>query len=199
MDTAAPQLLLASASPRRRELLLQIGVAHRVHATDIDESPLTDESPRALVQRLACEKALAALEHAQGLPVLGADTVVVLDGHVFGKPVDAADAQGMLLALAGREHQVLSAVALATAAGTAALRLSQSIVTMREISAAEALWYWQTGEPAGKAGGYAIQGRAAQFISALRGSYSGVMGLPLFETAQLLREAGIHTAGTEVA
>jgi len=105
----------------------------------------------------------------------------------------------MLLALAGREHQVLSAVALATAAGTAALRLSQSIVTMREISAAEALWYWQTGEPAGKAGGYAIQGRAAQFISALRGSYSGVMGLPLFETAQLLREAGIHTAGTEVA
>jgi septum formation protein len=199
MDTATPQLLLASASPRRRELLLQIGVAHRVHATDIDESPLPDESPRALVQRLAYEKALAALEQAQGLPVLGADTVVVLDGHVFGKPVDAADAQGMLLALAGREHQVLSAVALATAAGTAALRLSQSIVTMRDISPAEALWYWNTGEPAGKAGGYAIQGRAAQFISGLRGSYSGVMGLPLFETVQLLREAGIHTTGTEVA
>lgn len=195
MSDAAPQLLLASASPRRRELLWQIGVAHRVLATDIDESPLPGEPPAVLVQRLARGKARAAWPDAQGLPVLGADTVVVLDGQVFGKPSDVDDAQRMLLALAGRSHQVLSAVAVVTVDGVLHERLSSSRVTLRPISAAEAHWYGQTGEPLGKAGGYAIQGRAAQFIADLQGSYSGVMGLPLFETAQVLAAAGIATSG----
>lgn len=195
MNDAAPQVLLASASPRRRELLWQIGVAHRVLATDIDESALPGEVAAVLVQRLARGKARAGLAQAQGLPVLGADTVVVLDGQVYGKPADADEAQRMLLALGGHSHQVLSAVAVVTAEGALHERLSSSQVTMRPISVAEARWYWQTGEPAGKAGGYAIQGRAAQFIADLQGSYSGVMGLPLFETAQVLAAAGIATNG----
>jgi septum formation protein len=191
MNSLAPCLLLASASPRRSALLAQIGVAHRVLATQIDETPLPGESAEALVLRLARGKALAAVAQAEGLPVLGADTEVVLDGRIFGKPRDAADGEGMLRALSGREHQVLSAVALATADGAVQSLLSESRVRMRSINAAEARAYWQSGEPRDKAGGYAIQGLAAVFISALTGSFSGVMGLPLFETAQLLATAGI--------
>jgi len=191
MSPESPRLLLASASPRRSALLAQIGVAHRVHATEIDETPRPGEAATALVERLARGKAAAGRTQAGGLPVLGADTEVVLDGRVFGKPRDAADAVAMLLALAGREHQVLSAVALATADGRVQSLLSESRVRMRDITPEEAQAYWASGEPRGKAGGYAIQGLAAVFISALSGSFSGVMGLPLYETAQLLGAAGI--------
>jgi len=191
MSPESPRLLLASASPRRSALLAQIGVAHRVHATEIDETPRPGEAATALVERLARGKAAAGRTQAGGLPVLGADTEVVLDGRVFGKPRDAADAVAMLLALAGREHQVLSAVALATADGRVQSLLSESRVRMRDITPDEAQAYWASGEPRGKAGGYAIQGLAAVFISALSGSFSGVMGLPLYETAQLLGAAGI--------
>ena len=191
MSPESPRLLLASASPRRSALLAQIGVAHRVHATEIDETPRPGEAATALVERLARGKAAAGRTQAGGLPVLGADTEVVLDGRVFGKPRDAADAVAMLLALAGREHQVLSAVALATADGGVQSLLSESRVRMRDITPEEAQAYWASGEPRGKAGGYAIQGLAAVFISALSGSFSGVMGLPLYETAQLLGAAGI--------
>jgi septum formation protein len=191
MSPDSPRLLLASASPRRSALLAQIGVAHRVRATQIDETPQVGEDPAALVARLARGKAQAGLPLAAGLPVLGADTEVVLDGRVFGKPRDAADGEAMLLALAGREHQVLSAVTLVTGDGTVRSLLSESRVRLRAITPAEARAYWASGEPRDKAGGYAIQGLAAIFISALAGSFSGVMGLPLYETAQLLGEAGI--------
>jgi septum formation protein len=153
---------------------------------------LPGEDPAALVQRLARGKALAAQSQAGGLPVLGADTEVVLGGRVYGKPCDAADGQAMLLSLAGREHRVLSAVTLVTPEGGLLDLLSESRVSLREISPAEARAYWDSGEPLGKAGGYAIQGLAAVFINGLSGSFSGVMGLPLFETAQLLARAGIR-------
>ncbi len=191
MTAPTPRLLLASASPRRSALLTQIGVPHRVQATEVDESALAGEAPLALVQRLACAKAMAGVPLAGGLPVLGADTIVVLDDRVFGKPVDGIEAQAMLLALAGRTHRVLSAVALVLPTGQTQCRVSENQVRMRPISPAEALWYWHSGEPRDKAGGYAIQGLAAIFIEGLTGSFSGVMGLPLFETAQLLGEAGI--------
>lgn len=181
-----PAIVLASASPRRRELLQQLGVPHEVRAVDVDEAALPGESAPQLVTRLAMAKALAGLQLDGARPVLGSDTVVVVDQVVFGKPVDAADAQRMLAALSGRTHQVLTAVALARAEGIAQV-LSETDVTMRHITTAEAVAYWQTGEPAGKAGGYAIQGRGALFIERIRGSYSGVMGLPLYETAQLLQ------------
>jgi septum formation protein len=194
MTGEPPQLLLASASPRRSALLRQIGIAHRVHATHIDESALLGEAPAQLARRLAEGKARAALGVAPGLAVLGADTIVVLGEQVLGKPRDAQDAQAMLLALAGREHRVLSAVALVRADGRVHGALSESRVAFRSITPAEARWYWESGEPQDKAGGYAIQGLAAIFVEALAGSFSGVMGLPLFETAQLLAEAGIAPA-----
>jgi septum formation protein len=188
---AAPRLILASASPRRRELLAQIGVPHRVWAADLDESLLDGEAPEAGAIRLAIAKARAVQAVAgTALPVLGADTIVVLDGEPLGKPRDRADALGMLSRLSGRTHRVLSAVALATAAGVAH-RLSVSSVRFRTLDAGECAAYWDTGEPRDKAGGYAIQGRGAVFIAALEGSFSGVMGLPLYETAELLAAAGI--------
>ena len=186
----AAVLRLASASPRRRELLLQIGVPHVVSPADVDESPGADETPRDYVLRLARAKAQAAWNAARDLPVLGADTTVVVDGAIFGKPRDREHAADMLRALSGRTHEVLTAVALATRAGvTAALSASQ--VRLRPTTAAERARYWDSGEPRDKAGGYAIQGLGAVFIEALSGSYSGVMGLPLFETAQLLEAAGV--------
>jgi len=184
---------LASASPRRRELLQQIGVSFEVVRTTVDETPLSGEPPRTYVARLAAAKADAGWEGrpAPGsAPVLAADTAVVLDGRVFGKPQDRADALEMLGRLSGRTHEVLTAVALRTAQGMSS-RLSRSEVTLRVIAAGEAAAYWDTGEPCDKAGAYAIQGRAAIFIADLRGSYSGVMGLPLFEAAQLLTLAGV--------
>lgn len=188
-------IVLASASPRRRELLAQIGVPHVVLAVDMDESPLPGESPASLAARLARSKALAGRQRDGGTrAVLGADTVVVLDGQVFGKPQDADDARRMLQALSGRAHRVLTAVALALpgSAGPVLERLSDTEVHMRVIGGDEIRAYWASGEPAGKAGAYAIQGRGAVFIHHIRGSYSGVMGLPLYETAQLLQALGLY-------
>jgi septum formation protein len=185
---APPVLVLASASPRRRELLWQIGVPHQVAVADIDERPLAGEAAADCVQRLA--RAKAQRSWRQGLPVLGADTAVVLDGEMLGKPHDRSAALAMLARLSGRAHRVLTAVALVSQHGCQ-LRLSESEVLFRQLSPAECSRYWDSGEPRDKAGGYAIQGLAAVFISALRGSYSGVMGLPLFETAALLDAAGV--------
>ncbi len=188
---------LASGSPRRRELLQQIGVPFRVIGTAIDESVLPDETPSEYVARLAAAKAEAGWERNRDdrqVPVLAADTAVVLDGRILGKPADAQDAEGMLRQLSGRTHEVLTAIALRTANGLQS-RISRSEVTFRSIAAAEARGYWETGEPSDKAGAYAIQGRGAIFISDLRGSYSGVMGLPLFETAELLHDAGLVPLG----
>jgi septum formation protein len=185
-------LYLASASPRRRELLRQIGVAFRLLGTSVDETPLPGEAPLDHVSRLAAAKAQAGWEASRepaDAPILAADTVVVLDGEILGKPKDGEDAQRMLLRLSARTHEVLTAVALRTTAGTK-MRVSRSLVTFRTILPAEAKAYWDSGEPSDKAGGYAVQGRAAIFIADLHGSYSGVMGLPLFETAELLGSVG---------
>jgi septum formation protein len=187
-------IYLASASPRRRELLTQIGVAFDTLAVDVDETPLLTEAAEEYVTRLALAKAQAGWQLARGLAeraVLGADTAVVLDAEIFGKPRDRAHGLAMLAALSGREHRVLSAVALVRGAQQA-VRLQSSRVRMRTISAAERAAYWASGEPLGKAGAYAIQGRAAAFISALDGSYSGVVGLPLFETCALLEDFGVR-------
>ncbi len=186
-----PVLCLASVSPRRRELLTQIGVPHIVAGADIDEALHPGEPPRAYVTRLAREKALAIRRTGQQLPVLGADTTVVVDGKIFGKPRDQAHAIYMLTQLAGRAHEVLTAVALANSHGVTE-RLSTSTVRFRKISPAQCVAYWETGEPRDKAGGYAIQGLGAVFVESLSGSYSAVMGLPLFETGDLLRAAGIE-------
>jgi septum formation protein len=186
----SPVLRLASASPRRRELLAQIGVPHVVQIADVDESAREGESVTTYVERLARTKAQTVWERVRDLPVLGADTTVVLDGVSLGKPRDRVDGLAMLEALAGREHQVLTAVALVTADGTRSLT-SHSVVRMRASEAEERARYWESREPYDKAGGYAIQGLGAVFIESLQGSFSGVMGLPLFETAQLLRQAGV--------
>jgi septum formation protein len=190
----APTLYLASASPRRRELLAQIGVQCRVLPVDLDESPAPGEAPEAYVRRVALDKARAALMllgRVEGFLILAADTAVVVGTQVLGKPRNAADAAAMLRCLAGREHRVLSGVALIGPGQAERSAVSESRVRMRAIAEAEIAAYWATGEPVDKAGGYAIQGRAAVFVEALSGSYSGVMGLPLFETAALLAAAGL--------
>lgn len=185
-----PFIVLASASPRRRELLAQLGVPHEAMAVDADETPRPGELPVELAVRLAESKARAGLARSAGRhAVLGSDTVVEVQGRALGKPADRADACDMLAALSGREHRVVTAVAIAVpdAAGTLLAARSETLVRMRAITPAEAAAYWETGEPAGKAGAYAIQGLGAVFIEHIRGSYSGVMGLPLYETAQLLQ------------
>lgn len=194
MPAAPPVLCLASASPRRRALLRQIGVAHIARGADLDETPRPAEAPRDYVARVAAEKACAIRRADAALPVLGADTAVVLDGVLFGKPRDRAHGLAMLANLSGRVHEVFSAVALADARGVA-IALSVSAVRLRTLSAAERCAYWDSGEPHDKAGAYAIQGIGAAFIESLHGSYSGVMGLPLFETAALLRAAGVPYGG----
>lgn len=188
-----PALILASASPRRRELLAQIGVPFSVLCADIDESVLPGEAAQTYVQRLARAKALAVLERIDDplVCVLGADTTVVLEGRILGKPTDRQQGLEMLGALSGREHCVLTAIALANQA-RCEVRLSESRVCFRPISAVEAERYWESGEPADKAGGYAIQGWGAVFVRELQGSYSGVVGLPLCETAHLLEAFGMQ-------
>ena len=189
---ANPDIFLASNSPRRRELLAQIGVRFGVIAVDLDEAPLGGESPEDYVLRVALDKARAAREVASGqpvLPILAADTAVVIDGQILGKPRDRADAARMMRLLSGRTHRVLSGIALVGAQETQELSISE--VTFRDVPPEEAHAYWKTGEPADKAGGYGIQGVGALFVRELRGSYSGVMGLPLFETAALLSASGI--------
>jgi septum formation protein len=183
-----PKILLASASPRRRELLNQIGVAHAVRPVGVDESVRSGEAPSSYVLRLAEAKAAALWERladSDRLPVLAADTTVALEGEIFGKPADIGEARAMLGRLSGRTHEVHTAVALRHAGGSAA-RLSSSSVSLRDLTTDEIDAYWATGEPADKAGGYAVQGRAAVFIRHIAGSYSGIMGLPLFETWELL-------------
>jgi len=189
-----PQLVLASASPRRCELLAQIGIEFEQQVADIDETPRAGESPADYVARLALEKARAARRAGScAAPALGADTAVVVDGRILGKPADFADARDMLRLLSGRVHEVFSAVALV--AGREAVAVSRSTVRFREIGDSEIAAYWRSGEPRDKAGGYAIQGLAAAFIERLDGSYSGVMGLPLYETARLLDDFGIRILG----
>lgn len=185
-----PVLCLASVSPRRQELLAQIGVPHTVVGAHIDEKVLRDEGAREYVIRMAREKALAIRGRGEKLPVLAADTTVVLDEVIFGKPQGRADGLAMLARLSGRTHLVLTAVALSLA-DEVSVSVSTSEVRFRPLSAEECAAYWETGEPHDKAGGYAIQGRGAVFIEWLSGSYSGVMGLPLYETAELLRTAGV--------
>ena len=189
-------LYLASGSPRRRELLTQIGVPFSTVSAAIDETPLLNESPVAYVERLAREKALAGREQLLSSPpdhafcVLGADTAVVLDDGILGKPADEADALAMLMALSGREHEVLTAIAI-IAEQRCETRVVRSQVRFRNISKQEASLYWASGEPLDKAGGYAIQGLAAVFVAGLNGSYSAVVGLPVCETAELLGHFGI--------
>ncbi|GGU70635.1 Maf-like protein [Pseudomonas laurentiana] len=189
-------LYLASGSPRRRELLTQIGVPFTTISASIDETPLADEPARAYVERLARGKALAGLamlaatEAHAPLAVLGADTAVILDGQILGKPQDRAEAMTMLASLSGREHDVLTAVAITDGTRCESVCVA-SRVTFRSISPAEAHAYWDSGEPHDKAGSYAIQGLGAVFVQSLSGSYSAVVGLPLCETAALLERFGI--------
>lgn len=195
----SPQLYLASTSPRRRELLAQLGITVEVVSQDVPENRLVNESPESYVKRLALEKARSGLD---GLgdkslrPVLGADTAVVIENEVLGKPANKRDFLSMLQRLSGRSHRVLSAVAVVgcddLGQDREELRISESIVQFRAITDKEGEAYWDTGEPADKAGGYAIQGIAAFFIERIEGSYSGVMGLPLFETGELLQRFGIE-------
>jgi septum formation protein len=189
-ERAQPIICLASASPRRRELLKQIGVPHSIVSANVDETVLAHEPPSEYVLRMAKEKASAIWSRDQSLPVLAADTCVVLDGAIFGKPTSRDHALEMLTRLSDRTHEVLSAIALIDARGMA-VRSSSSTVKFRKLSLSECAAYWDSGEPKDKAGAYAIQGFAAVFIESVSGSYSGVMGLPLFETAELLRSAGL--------
>jgi septum formation protein len=190
--TANPLIYLASASPRRSQLLAQIGVAHEVRPTTLDESALPGEDPATYVERLAQLKAEALWDQLppEGrLPVLGADTTVVLGKLMLGKPANSGETRAMLEQLSGRTHQVFTAVALRSEAGCEA-RVSVSNVTFRDLTAREMKAYAATPEPLDKAGGYAVQGLAAVFITRIAGSYSGIMGLPLSETAELLTAIG---------
>lgn len=195
ISPACPGIVLASASPRRMELLRQIGVTFTVAEHQVLEEPLPGEEPQAFVQRMALEKARSAqsLLPMQTLPVLGADTIVVAAGQILGKPRDRADALRMWNLLSDTEHQVHSAVALCQAA-RAQVRMSTTTVRFRALSSADCASYWDSGEPQGKAGAYAIQGLGALFVQHLAGSYTGVVGLPLFETSELLTLFGVRTA-----
>ena len=184
-----PPLVLASSSPRRLMLLAQLGITpSRVVSPDIDEMPLRDEPPRAYAQRMARAKAAAVRE--PGAIVLAGDTVVAVGRRILPKAETEAEARNCLTLLSGRRHRVLTAIALTTPDGRTLDRLSESIVTFNRVTAEQAGAYIATEEWRGKAGGYAINGLAASFVRALSGSYSGVVGLPLFETAQLLRGCG---------
>ena len=202
---ARPTIYLASRSPRRRELLKQVGVHFEVvllredlkRGADVDETPRPDERPELYALRIACAKAELAAAYTGrrawlARPVLAADTTVVADGRIIGKPADREDAFRILKALSGRQHEVMTGVAVALAD-----RLEQAVslsrVWFRELTDAEIGRYIATGEPLDKAGAYAIQGRAAAFATRIEGSFSGIMGLPLAETAELLAKFGIET------
>lgn len=182
-------LILASSSPRRSELLAALGLRFRTRSADIDETPLPDEPVRDLVLRLATSKAMAIPADVADV-VIGADTEVVLDGQSLGKPQDEGDALRMLAALSGRPHEVMTGVAVRYR-GRVETASSVTVVRFRDIDPDEARRYWQTGEPRDKAGAYAIQGLGGVFVEAISGSYSGVVGLPVFETAGLLRRCGL--------
>lgn len=183
-----PDIVLASASPRRRELLKQLGVHFDLVTANIDETPLSAEQPADYVQRLAQQKARAGLQRLMlNKPVLGADTIVVCDGAILGKPADFADFRRCMQLLSGRSHQVMTAIALLDQQRQLSALVSTE-VWFRPLTADDIDWYWQTGEPQDKAGGYGIQGLAAKFIPKISGSYSAVVGLPLYETEQLLQQ-----------
>jgi len=189
---ASRTLLLASGSPRRRELLTQLTVDFEVAAADIDETQFEGELPRDYVLRLSREKALAGYRQSGGgLPVLGSDTIVLLDDEILGKPESRREAAFMLGCLSGRTHQVYSGVALLIDPETVIDTINVTSVTFGEMPTAWIKDYCQSDEPMDKAGAYAVQGATSQYIRRIDGSYSGVMGLPLFETAQLLRRKGL--------
>lgn len=187
----SPALVLASTSPRRRELLARIGlIPARIAAPEIDETPLKGELPRAYVARLAEAKALA-VDRAPDEVVLAGDTTVAVGRRILEKPADEADLRRMLGLLSGRRHHVLSGVCVVGADGRPRVRVADTIVAFKSLSAAEIDWYVRSGEGMGKAGGYAIQGKAEVFVRFLSGSHSNVVGLPLFETRVLLSSAGV--------
>ncbi|SJM93293.1 Maf family protein [Crenothrix polyspora] len=185
------QIILASASPRRKELLDQIGVSYRVVAADIDETVQPGELPLAYVQRMAAEKSAACeLKCGKHLPILAADTTVVLGDVIMGKPKDKDDAFAMLRQLSGATHHVYTAISLRGNEHNQSVSMTE--VSFKPLTDTELERYWHTGEPLGKAGSYAIQGLAAVFVQSIKGSFSGVVGLPLFETSQLLIKQGIQ-------
>jgi len=184
--------ILASASPRRRELLGQLAVTFKVAPADIDETIADGETAREFVQRMALEKAQAGFELGGGsLPALGADTIVLLGDEILGKPASRASAVAMLQSLSGRTHQVYSAVALIPDSGDVLETFNSTDVTFADLPTGWIERYCQSEEPMDKAGAYAVQGGAGQYIRCIKGSYSSVMGLPLYETAVLLRHAGL--------
>ena len=186
-----PRLVLASASTRRRELLKQIGLApDEIAAANIDETPLNDENPAAFARRLAVSKLAAVRSDAPDSYVLAADTVVGVGRRILSKPADALEAHCFLQLMSGRRHRVYTALAALAPTGNERVRVVNSVVAFKRLSEAEITWYLASGEWCGKAGGYAIQGRAGRFVRFLSGSYSNVVGLPLFETANLLEGLG---------
>jgi septum formation protein len=186
-----PELILASASPRRSELLNQLGLNHRVQVAAVDETPLSNEAPADYVLRVAHAKSLAVRQQLtiNNTVVLAADTAVVINNIIMGNPENLEHAITMLEQLSDNTHQVYSAVSVRGQSTQQVLSVSD--VTFRAISTQEIIQYWHTGEPADKAGAYAVQGLASIFIQSITGSYSGIMGLPLFETAQILANEGI--------
>ena len=187
--TAVPvRLVLASGSPRRAQLLARLDLHPEVRPPDVDETPHPDETPEAMVTRLAGRKAAAVAR--DGEVVVAADTVVVSDGQGLGKPVDDADAEAMLRRLSGRTHHVVTGVCVLRGPLAAATRVTTA-VTFRPLTDAEVAWYVATGEPAGKAGGYALQGAGAALVDRVEGSDTNVIGLPLAETVGLLRDVGV--------
>jgi septum formation protein len=191
------QLILASASPRRAELLAVAGIPVRVDAAELDETLRPDEPPAAYVLRLAVAKAQAGVRRNPGSLVIGADTTVVVDDRMLGKPADAEEATEMLKLLAGRTHSVLTGVAVADGRQERSA-IARTEVRFLPLSPGEVAWYVSTGEPFGKAGAYAIQGRASRFVESIDGSYSNVVGLPVSVTYQLLRSCGWRQAPEEV-
>jgi septum formation protein len=191
-NSEKPSMVLASASPRRRELLHQIGIVFRVVAADIEEIPLTEEKPGDFVLRMARGKALEVMRReGAGLPVLGSDTAVILDGQILGKPVDRDAAIAMLSSLSGKTHEVFSAVAVAVSETKIHEALNVTRVTFSRLESQWIESYCDTDDPMDKAGAYGVQGKAAEKISRIEGSFYGVMGLPLYETAQLLKRAEV--------
>jgi len=185
-----PQIILASASPRRQELLQQINVRYQLLPVDIDETPVLSEQPEHYVLRMAAEKSMACIhKHGPTLPVLAADTAVVIGSRILGKPKNREDALAMLALLSGTTHLVYSAVSLRASEHLQAI--SSTEVRFKTLTNAEIESYWESGEPVDKAGAYAIQGLGSVFVEAIKGSFSGVVGLPLFETAALLSRLGI--------
>lgn len=187
-----PVLLLASASPRRRQLLLEFGLELRTVPGSADETRISGEEPQTYALRVAEDKAAAAVEGRAGDVILAADTVVVVDEHVLGKPADESDFRRMMKLLSGRSHEVITAVVARVVDGASAKTAVRTKVSFRPLLDEEIAWYWSTGEPQDKAGGYALQGKAGAFVTGIEGSPSNVIGLPLLETVALLQKLGFQ-------